>query len=139
MILLSLETLVRGYIVMNELTELEICKRVAEIEGLDFYLVKSCDITYPSIKVWHDSVLKDKCVPKKYFEQRDYNPLTDDALCFQLSDKYNVSIMHYEEHSTARIWDDPEDNPIADISTINNDTNLNKAICLAIIEAHKDK
>ena len=65
--------------------DLSICKRIAEIEGKEFYLLESGDEIYPLIKVWHDSVLKDNCVPKKYFEAHDYNPLTDDALCFKFA------------------------------------------------------
>ena len=108
--------------------DLIICKEIAKIDGV---------VVYRETKDFYGD---------NYFRNDThhdlapviYNPLTDDALCFQLSKKYNVSIMHYEEYSTARIWDDPEDNPIADFSNINNDTSLNKAICLAIIEAHKE-
>ena len=105
------------------MNDLEICKRIAEIEGFAVELTRKKG--YGFVLEYNGS----------HF--RKYNPLRDDDICFKLSKKYNVSIMHYEEHSTARIWDDPEDNPIADVSDINNDTSLNKAILLAIIEAHK--
>ncbi len=109
---------------MKELTDLEVCKRIAELEG----------------HIFDDGGKYFRCMLLKFDKvvgYIDYNPLTDDALCFTLSKKYNVCIMHHEEYSTARIWDDPEDNPIADFSDINNDTSLNKAICLSIIEANK--
>ena len=75
---------------MSDLTDLEICKKIAEIEVLDFYLLESEGGIHPSIKVWQDSVLKEQCVPKKYFEQHDYSPLTDDGLCFKLMVKYET-------------------------------------------------
>ena len=80
---------------MNELTDLQICKRIAEIEG-------------------HETLPCDEYQEGDFYivindHGEDYNPLTDDALCFQLMVKY--------------VYDDSP----------------NKAICLAIIEAHKDK
>ena len=110
---------------MDTLTDLDICKRIAEIEDQILY---------------EDNLVMDYelCAKTGYDEYREYDPLTDDALCFQLAKKYNVNIMHHEECSTARIWDDPEDNPIADISTINNDTDLNKAILLCIIKSKEN-
>jgi len=124
--------------------DLTICKRIAEIEGLEYINGKYTEGQRIALKTnyYNDKeypeFYRNNAIEAEYFKHNKYNPLTDDALCFQLSKKYNVSLMHYEEYSTARIWDDPEDNPIADFSNINNDTSLNKAICLAIIEAHKD-
>ena len=112
------------------MNDLEICKRIAEIEGLDFYLLESGGDTYPLIKAWQDSVLKDKCVPKRFFEARDYNPLTDDALCFKLMVKYKVDINNDEYNGLCTAW-------YAEYKSVQ-DVNMNKAICLAIIEAHKD-
>ena len=115
------------------MNDLEICKKIAEIEGYVKCKIKGLFIlpNFEDDFIYSGFYLKDIL--------NKYNPIKDDALCFALSKKYNVSIMHYEEYSTARIWVDPEDNPIADFSNINNDTSLNKAICLAIIEAHKDQ
>lgn len=109
-----------------ELTDLEICKRIAEIEGHD---VSAED---------YGIYITEFNANYNCHESNAYNPLSDDALNHQLMIKYNVCLMHYEEYTTARIWDNPEDNPIADFSTINNDTNTNKAILLAIIEAHNE-
>ena len=120
--------------VLSNLTDLEICKRIAEIEGKDFYLLESGGDTYPLIKVWQDSVLKDKCVPKRFFEARDYNPLADDALCFKLIVKYKVEICY--DDKDVSIYEDGDRKYIA-ISTKSFTDKPNKAICLAIIEAHK--
>jgi len=120
------------------MNDLEICKRIAEIEGKEFYLLESGEDTYPMIKVWSDSVLKDKCVPKRFFESHDYNPLTDDALCFQLMVKYRINF----ETITCNdgefvcydfLWPDGQF-----YKSLQND-NPNRGICLAIIEAHKEQ
>lgn len=64
-----------------------------------------------------------------------YNPLTDDALCFKLMVKHKVSVD----------FTDGKFNPVRCQAFYNQkelrckqDKNPNKAICLAIIEAHKD-
>jgi len=65
-----------------------------------------------------------------------YNPLTDDGLCFKLMVKYKIDLVNHENSTEAYFvkkyqgienWDSVEDE------------NPNKAICLAIIEANKDK
>ena len=120
---------------MSELTGLEICKKIAEIEGKEFYLLESGEDTYPMIKVWSDSVFKDKCIPKRFFESHDYNPLTDDALCFQLMVKYKIQL---KKVTNGDGWAASFNRLNHSICTLFN-TSPNKAICLAIIEAHKDK
>ena len=75
---------------MSELTDLQICKRIAEIEGLDLLkddeLDKSLLIAGELIVVnerWEGGSLKQFMI---------YNPLTDDALWAQLIIKHEVSI-----------------------------------------------
>jgi hypothetical protein len=100
---------------MKELTDLEICKRIAEIENLEHYISEN----------------------KKYCMTRDklstyvirhveYNPLTDDALCFKLMVKHEISIINISK-----------DLFMVQCKMITVDTsdsvNINKAICLAII------
>ncbi len=72
---------------MNKLTDLEICKRIAEIEGFEFD-VKTL-FTGGPLGVW----------PKYGFKEvgmstasGSYNPLIDDALLVKLIEKYEVSI-----------------------------------------------
>jgi hypothetical protein len=101
---------------VNELTDLEICKCVAEIEGLEHYISEN----------------------KKYCMTRDklstyvirhveYNPLTDDALCFKLMVKYKVSLLQSKGVCCGRI--------LGGYSTAFRFASPNRAICLAIIES----
>ena len=104
---------------MNELTDLEICKCVAEIENLEHYISEN----------------------KKYCMTRDklstyvirhveYNPLTDDALCFQLMIKYKISLIQHQNNTAVYcIWNHDQKH------ATNTMTNPNRAICLAIIES----
>jgi len=101
--------------------DLSICKRIAEIEGLEIL----------SEEEWFTDgeclILVNSC-------SETYNPLTDNALCFQLMVKYNalftpmVAIKKY----SAAIWGKNQ------IISYGKNENPNKAICLAIIEAHKE-
>ena len=102
------------------MNDLEICKRIAEIEGAK-------ETLYGMIKP------KELCA---IFESRthfNYSPLTDDALCFQLMVKNKVR-MHW-------LWEENDGTPHyeayinEDSSDIKYDKIPNKAICLAIIES----
>jgi len=99
------------------MNDLDICKRIAEIEGYKVNISIKCE------GVWC-SRYDNNCYGI-------YNPLTDDALCFQLMIKYKLSLFAPEGEQTN--WDCI----IIDIFTC--DENPNKAICLAIIEANKGK
>jgi hypothetical protein len=118
---------------MSELTDLEICKRIAEIEG-------------------HETLPWDEYQEDDFYIVIDdhgegYNPLTDDGLLWQLSKKYRVSIMHWEQWQREQCKADCDviahiemGNGIWCASSIyfrKGDSSLNKSICLAIIEAHK--
>ena len=79
-------------------------------------------------------------------EYKLYNPLTDDALLWKLAKKYRVSIEYFAEWQRQAaesdviayiemgegIW------CAASVYFRDGDESLNKAILLAIIEAHKD-
>ena len=87
------------------MNDLEICKRIAEIDG----------------------------TPPEFVGE--YNPLTDDALCFQLMIKYCVDFNH-------AMFTDNTLHRYQAVNTITRkgwglDKNPNKAICLAIIEVNK--
>ena len=101
---------------MNELTDLEICKRIAEIENKG------------DCFSWFDTFA---IRTEMFAEREEYNPLTDDALCFQLMVKYKLSLIAPE--GDQENWD------CVISATLTIDSNPNKAICLAIIEAHKDQ
>ena len=108
---------------MSELTDLEICKRIAEIEGYHTNLAIKCE------GVWC-SMNSNNCYGV-------FSPLTDDALCFQLMVKYDCDLispyrLNNDTHWECQIFTDN----FADAVSIYDDS-PNKAICLAIIEAHK--
>jgi len=92
---------------MNKLTDLEICKRIAEIEGLE-HASDGIDVRY-----W-----REEGAPVQ-----SYSPLTDDGLCFKLMVKYKVDFIPYHpsEYRTQ----------ITDNYIVNESPN--RAICLAII------
>ena len=93
------------------MTDLEICKRIAEIEG-------EC------IEHIHGDVL---------FVSRTedvFNPLQDKALCFDLMVKHRVDVEWWKGECSAYIGF--KDGEI-------HDKNPQRAICLAIIEANKEQ
>jgi len=92
------------------MTDLEICKRIAEIENKTF-----------EVNHWGD-VFTTNVGLRKF-----YNPLIDKALCFDLMVKYNVVFLDSEAsvttlHSCNGYAEHPDPQ---------------KAICLAIIDSHK--
>ena len=92
---------------MNELTDIEICKKIAEIEGVG-YLVSN--------------------------NNRLYNPLTDKALCFDLMIKHNVEVSPtYLGSYIASCYCKKEQRMVSRV----NQENPQRAICLAIIAKHK--
>ena len=97
--------------------DLDICRRIAKIEGLRV----SKDVK-PKCGSVYANIYPNDCYG-------NYNPLTDNALCFQLMIKYKLSLFAPEGEQTN--WDCI----IIDIFTC--DENPNKAICLAIIELKK--
>ena len=92
------------------MNDLDICKRMGEIEGVE--LLGPNKLNYkPANK---------RCVEL-------YNPLTDDALCFQLMIKYRIDFSTLECSGKHYVSWALGGNLI--------DENPNKAICLAIIES----
>ena len=105
---------------MNELTDLEICKPIAEIENVEF-------------RVQNGKVLPEDPAQVITSKLTDvYNPLTDDALCFRLMVKYKIWR-----------WSNPAKGKfnvcIKNFAGWISAETLNKAICLAIIESKKSK
>ncbi len=105
-----------------ELTDLEICKRIAEIEGLSPLSEDEWDLSDGCL------ILINDC-------SEFYNPLTDDALCFQLMKKHKVEV-DYDDKEVS-IYGHPAHRFIA-ITTIGYVDDINKAILLAIMEAHNE-
>ena len=106
------------------MTDLEICQKIAEIDGVPVY--------------YEDN----KFYGSNYFRKDThhdlapvvYDPLKDDALCFQLMIKYRVTLhAHPNGGSHAVIHNG---SCVTILSAVLNKS-PNRAICLAIIEAHK--
>lgn len=132
---------------MEELTDLEICKKIAEIEGVKAHEFRGSIVLSEDYNEVVNSVASGRYSPEqvaKLIARWEYSPLTDDALCFQLMVKHEVE-REYEpydfigwnchsqkdkdpERITERTyWGEGKETP---------DISANKAICLAIIKAH---
>jgi len=100
------------------MTDLEICKRIAEIEG-----------EFTKCEDWSVNM----CAQLEFGDGANwkiYSPLKDKALCFELMVKHNVRV----EPSDCNAWIDNEDG-YPEHEVIHHDGTLQQAICLAIIEA----
>lgn len=98
------------------LSDLELIKRIAEINKDSIMLMKSALGTkYMSMGKGHDGY-------------REYNPLTDDALCLQLIIKFRLEIWEVQGRWYVGF---------PDFSTITDDC-LKKAVCLALYDAFGD-
>jgi len=110
------------------MTDLEICKRIAEIEGLKtvtgLFLNESDKVVY---------INPDDCIP---IVPIHYNPLTDDTLCFQLMKKYKIWIC-YEMNDDVNACCYPDTN-VFSREILVTDKDLNRAICLVIIQVHEN-
>jgi len=119
------------------LSDLDICKRIAEIEGLEVVYSKTFDIQRIAVKKGYynrkeyESGARNIAIEVEYFKHNTFNPLTDDALCFQLMVKHQIKLepcvtkgwIAWYEYFDCGMWDCPNESP-------------NRAICLAIIEAN---
>ena len=106
---------------MSKLADLEICKRIAEIEGLMFCPGNR----YARIEIWKDG---------KVYKYEKFNPLTDDGLCFKLMVKHKISLIQHQNNTAVYcIWNHDEKHATSTM------TNANLAICLAIIESKEGK
>ena len=106
------------------MNDLEICKKIVEIEGIHYFNPGGSN---PFQELVGGS-------PSKVTGK--YNPLTDDALCFQLMVKYRITLhAHPNGGSHAVIHDG---SCVTILSAVLNKS-PNRAICLAIIEAHKEQ
>jgi hypothetical protein len=105
---------------MNELTDLEICQRIAEIEGIQNQ-IEQADTQHPYI----------------YSEElnAEYDPLTDDALCFKLMIKYDIAPFKCEFGGYECVYDV---DLVLSGSGVVNDENANRAICIAIIHLREE-
>ena len=107
---------------MSELTDLEICKRIAKIEGVVVY--REANQFYGD-NYFRDDIHHDLAPVV-------YNPLTDDALCFRLMVDYRVYCEPFMFNDSWSCRASSFNNSKGE-GYVNN-MNLNRAICLAIIE-----
>ena len=139
---------------MNKLTDLEICKKIAEIEGVELF--NSYSIIFDKKLLinmymdkgvkWHHAAESEKCfftkvysIPSQY-HKAVYNPLTDDALCFKFCYEDEITVNKCVEVINGElVWNGkyyarhPKNGNFGSVA----DT-PNKAVCLEIIEAHKN-
>jgi hypothetical protein len=131
---------------MNELTDLEICQRIAEIEGVDLF--NSYSIIFDKKALinmymdkgtkWHHAAENEECFFTKVYTNPSqyhkaiYNPITDDAMCFKLMVKYEVSLTYGEYAVNAEILIEKED---GDHSFSSQAYCPRRAIFLAIIKS----
>jgi len=93
------------------MNDLDLIKSIAEIEGVKLRGLHVIRYALAAVEP----------------QRNEYNPLTDDALCFQLMVKYKVDVRHYIDGSV--------DAYITFNKQEVTGSNLNKAVCLAIISS----
>ena len=101
------------------MTDLEICKRIAEIEGLSVEEFEN-----------YERVVNGAGICTGF---RSFNPLEDKALCFDLMVNHKIEI-DFTEGGKTRAW---QHYHIDGQDTLSKSTP--RAICLAIIEANKEQ
>ena len=108
---------------MDKLTDLEICKRITEIElRRVFPKAKSMEFEKSQACFWVESA--------GFSSWRLLDPLTDDALCFRLMTQYKISLIQHQNNTAVYcIWDHDEKH------ATNTMANPNRAICIAIIQS----
>ena len=119
------------------MNDLDICKRMARIEGVNYTVCINAKL-YPSRNaIYFREYEGNRPAPTESKKLKEYNPLTDDDLCFKLMIKYSVNL---------NIQDTSRQNVlhkyiacVDDFGVGIDKTSPNKAICLAIIEANKGK
>jgi hypothetical protein len=105
------------------MNDLDICKRIAEIEGFN------------TVEL-HEQVF----VSRGFACDKKFNPLTDDALCFKLMVKYDITFDFYTiEGNEGGIkmyygWVEIDGHT----KSIEDCSSLNRYICLAIIAMYKE-
>ena len=109
---------------MSELTDLEVCQKIAEINNDDVTLILKSDTEYETWLYCNES-------------GGEYDPLTDDALCFQLMIKYQIDLNHVMR-SDKTLYGYEAANVITPSKGYGFSSSApHRAICLAIIKLHK--
>ena len=87
-----------------KLSDLELCKRIAEIEGVECheyagYLIPRENFNEAVNEIWNDSMVQRIGVELRV-DKLSYNPLTNKDLLFDLMIKYEVEV-HYDYFNCA--------------------------------------
>jgi hypothetical protein len=108
-------------------TDFEICKRIAEIEGLDLAVgVYKGDGTFLGL-------VKDS---SRLADIIQYNPIRDWSTIGPLISKHEIDMNHFNCPKKGPQWlPFFEDTSLDDTSS---DSEIKKSACLAIIQKHKD-
>jgi len=111
---------------MGDLTDFELCKCIAEIEGHE---IPNPDEWYVEDEFF---IIENECSER-------YNPITDDALCFRLMVKYEV-VVNYAMMEVHIIDDNAieYDNGCAALISFNSPDEIPRAILTAIVESNNE-
>lgn len=105
--------------------DLEICKRIADIEGLLWM------VAYPNTENAFVGLINENDLTGTPPELiGEYNPLKDKAICFDLIVKYELEVFKVDSKWFC-IW--------TGSNITKSDENPQRAVCLAIIEAYKNE
>tara|TARA_R110000764_G_scaffold238139_1_gene334952 strand:- start:96 stop:476 length:381 start_codon:yes stop_codon:yes gene_type:complete len=124
------------------LNDLDICKRVARIEGVNYTVCINAKLYPPRDAIYFREYEGNRPAPIEAKKLKEYNPLTDDALCFKLMIKYGVELSPMFNGcwcatvAQAYTFDEQIDYRLCSTGL---DENPKMAICLAIIELKKRK
>ena len=102
-------------------TDLEICKQVAEIKGLDWCLHPELGSTYITKQ------FSEVSAPNLYWH--NYNPLTDDTITADLIDEYYLEVGRYGTWYGVF----QGDKPLGSDGCLSYELSLRKAVALAVI------
>ena len=128
---------------MDNLTDLEICKRIAEIDGvnvseLNGRLIPDCELSEATRFCGLSCTIQAHI----YLDKIEYSPVTDNALCFELMYKYKVSVSYPENEFECGIVEVLSGNTDFFITKYTKQfhagTPIKKAISLLIIERHDE-
>ena len=107
------------------MNDLQICKRIADIEGVHYMETRHDKNNFLALVSENDFT----GTPPEMIGK--YNPLTDDGLCFRLMVKYGLTFNDENDMYGVASCKYSDEYLCVNESP-------NKAICLAIIAAHKD-
>jgi len=120
---------------MSKLTDLELCKKIAEIEGKIITPKFECDrFGHDCEKLWVAAKVWCKKQGSFVTEIVNFNPVEDWNITGPLQDKYKVDVWrHLGEFHTMIAFDQPNPDNIKRVKH----EDLQRAICMAIVAKHE--